>query len=499
MEDSSELVLAAEEFHSDKFGAAHEFSSFDNNIIRSLTLHGPVLLRAGRGVGKSALMVEAARRMRSPESSAIGVYVSLRYIPLLRARSSGYIEILERRIAEALVAEGRFRSLQRIDENAATLALSQMLAHAAAVWKKRIVLLLDDAAHIGREESLADFFDFFRTISSEVVSCKASIYPGVTRFGSRFDIYNDATVVDLVRNEASHDYGTFFLAVMDKRVAGLSDRLLAAKRDSSQVAAFLGRAVVGNVRAFLRACKWLLEDSENRKSAGNVDKVTLNEVSDCFKELAENHYFPLLEELEPKLGAYAQQVKTAIALATTIFDVGGAARTPLLTIHREHDQRLRKSFEILEYCGFLVRREASRSLTGGGGRGPRFALSFPCLVEKVKGVRVDNELFDRLMSVSPEVGEIPTGHPALSAIPTPTISDDPVSLDLLELPIDRLAKSRIYPYGLTPEKLKILKEHGITTIGALAAMSESELQQLPRHGPAYAERAMHVARDAIWM
>jgi hypothetical protein len=499
MNDSSELVLAAEEFSSDQFADAHEFSSFDNNVIRLLTLHGPVLLRAGRGVGKSALMVEAARRMRGSESAPIGVYVSLRYIPLLRARSSGYIEILEKRIADALVAEGALRNLPRIDEVAANVALSQVLARAAATWGKRIVLLLDDAAHIGREESLADFFDFFRTVSSEVVSCKASIYPGVTRFGSRFDIYNDATVVDLVRNEAAHDYGAFFLGVIDKRVPGLSDRFLAAKRDRLQVAAFLGRAVVGNVRAFLRACKWLLENSENRKSAGNDDKVTLNEISDCFKELAENHYFPLLEELEPKLGAYAQQVKTANALAITIFDVGGVARTPLLTIHREHDQRLRKSFEILEYCGFLVRREASRSLTGGGGRGPRFALSFPCLVEKVKGVRVDNDLFERLMNSSPEVGEIPAGHPALAAIPTPIFSEDPVSLDLLDLPIDRLAKSRIYPYGLTPEKLKILKEYGIKTIGALAALSESDLQQLPRHGPAYADRAMQVARDAIWM
>ena len=76
-------------------------------------------------------------------------------------------------------------------------AISQLSAQVG----RRIVLMFDDAAHIGRETSLAEFFDIFRTLSSSTVSCKATIYPGVTQFGTRFDVYNDATIVDVSRNE----------------------------------------------------------------------------------------------------------------------------------------------------------------------------------------------------------------------------------------------------------------------------------------------------------
>ena len=48
--------------------------------------------------------------------------------------------------------------------------------------------MFDDAAHIGREKPLEVFFDLFRTLSSSLTSCKASIYPGVTKFGVRFDV-----------------------------------------------------------------------------------------------------------------------------------------------------------------------------------------------------------------------------------------------------------------------------------------------------------------------
>lgn len=75
--------------------------------------------------------------------------------------------------------------------------------------QKRIVLFFDDAAHIGRETSLKEFFDIFRTLSSNTVSCKAAIYPGVTEFGSRFDLLNDANVIDIARNEENPSFSSF--------------------------------------------------------------------------------------------------------------------------------------------------------------------------------------------------------------------------------------------------------------------------------------------------
>ena len=87
--------------------------------------------------------------------------------------------------------------------------IQRSLASLSAQLSKRIVLLFDDAAHIGREASLLEFFDVFRTISSSTVSCKAHD-PGVTRFGNRFDVFNDATVLDLSRNDEVVGHAEFF-------------------------------------------------------------------------------------------------------------------------------------------------------------------------------------------------------------------------------------------------------------------------------------------------
>ena len=65
-------------------------------------------------------------------------------------------------------------------------SIQESLAKLSRKLDRRIVLFFDDAAHIGREASLKEFFDIFRTLSSNATSCKAAIYPGVTEFDARF-------------------------------------------------------------------------------------------------------------------------------------------------------------------------------------------------------------------------------------------------------------------------------------------------------------------------
>ena len=118
----------------------------------------------------------------------------------------------------------------------------------------RIVLLFDDAAHVGREKPLEVFFDLFRTISSNITSCKASIYPGVTKFGARFDVFNDSTVIDISRSDVlvAPD---FFPEVIRARYPHLAQRSTFSDRLSpDQFAQLLGRAVVGNLRGLILAC-----------------------------------------------------------------------------------------------------------------------------------------------------------------------------------------------------------------------------------------------------
>jgi hypothetical protein len=61
--------------------------------------------------------------------------------------------------------------------------------------RKRVVLLLDDAALTLTPEYLVEFFDIFRSLKTRSISPKASIYPGTTEFGPRFHVGQDAEAV----------------------------------------------------------------------------------------------------------------------------------------------------------------------------------------------------------------------------------------------------------------------------------------------------------------
>jgi hypothetical protein len=248
------LILAAEECPLDKFDELHKFTASDENILRKLIAHGPVLVRGGRGSGKSAFLIEAYLRIRRDFSSSVfPVYLSLRYLPLLRAEGAEYdrhfCSILSDKIADELKDQGiesDFAPTDQISE------LHVALQDLSRTLKRRIVLLLDDAAHIGREQPQSEFFDIFRTISTSNVSCKASIYPGVTKFGIRFDVYNDASVIDINRDERRRDFAECFVQVMEARYSNLMARVSQSRSiDPDQFGFLLGRAVCGNMRAFI--------------------------------------------------------------------------------------------------------------------------------------------------------------------------------------------------------------------------------------------------------
>ena len=248
------LVLAAEDFESHDFRALHKFSANDERVISKLVAHGPVLLQGSRGSGKSALMREAAEPLpMRGESPALGVYISLRHMPLLRSVGDVYqrilCELLIDRI-DRLVAEGNLSFAASPNLSSVQRALADL----AQSLGKRIVLMFDDAAHIGREASLADFFDVFRTLGTSTVSCKATIYPGVTNFGNRFDVYNDASVIEVIRDETQPGFAELFAEVVKARYPELTEKGFTSGLTLLEFAAFVGKSVLGNMRSFIFAC-----------------------------------------------------------------------------------------------------------------------------------------------------------------------------------------------------------------------------------------------------
>ncbi len=485
------LVLAAEDCPPQDFESLHVFRAHEERILQALCAHGPVLIRGGRGSGKSALMIEAARRLDTHGSEAIGIYTSLRHVPLLRSTGQEYEKLFC-----ALLSTEISRTLGTRDERQRSFAhtsdvtsLQKQLRELVESTGKRVVLLFDDVAHIGREASLEEFFGIFRTISSNMVSCKTAIYPGVTRFGIRFDVYNDATVFDLARDERSAGYAEFFEMVLQARFPRLTERLTQAKSLApNEVGAFLGRAVVGNMRGFVSACSRLEAQAQ----------LGLPALGDVLKLLAADYYWPLLEELEPKLGIYRPLVETARQVADILFrHAASQNRVPTIIVHREIVQSLAKTFEILEYAGFISKREASRAMRSGG-RGPRYALNLANLLEHIPQARLTRTVFKEWLTPNPDQPTDIQVSAGIIKVTQPLPLDD-ADLEVLSLPIDRLLKSNIYPYGLKDVKLSELKAAGFSTVGDLAQAADSSLREVPGVGEKWVARIRSVVGQAVWM
>lgn len=491
------LILAAEECPPEIFDKYHSFSSHDDLIIRKLIAHGPVLLRGGRGSGKSALLLEAHRRMRKT-ANILSVYVSLRYLPLLQSDGEEYIRHFCKILSKAIQKELLDREIDyefglAPDQVSLQLGLSTL----AQAENRRIVLLFDDAAHIGREKPLEVFFDLFRTLSSSLTSCKASIYPGVTKFGIRFDVFNDSTVVDISRSDVAAD-PQFFPDVIQTRYPHLMDRSIYSDRLlPKQFANLLGRAVVGNLRGFILACNRFAE----------FNRVDIPTVTRCFLEMATDYYWPLMEEVAPKLGVYEPLIEPARQIMEAIVEhVAKPTKSPKdrrtvaqdrVLIHRQLVSQYSKIFEILEYLGFLARREASRALKSGG-RGPVFAINLCNLLDAIPTRRLTLEMIDEWIEGSAESAEIHTSSQVFSSVALPQLAAEH-ALAILGKPVAVLGKSRAYPYGLTEDMIGRLEGAGLGTVGEVAEARDRDLDRIDYIGPAKIQRIRAVVYQAVWM
>jgi hypothetical protein len=145
--------------------------------------------------------------------------------------------------------------------------------------KKRCILLLDDAALTLTPEYMIEFFDVFRSLKTQNISPKASVYPGTTQYGPRFHIGQDAEEVSVWLNVEDESYSKFMSEIISKRLSNIN--LSEEYIEAFKFASFgIPRAFITLIRAFL-----FLDVKTNQQK--------FNKVLEDQKNLLEKEYLSL--------------------------------------------------------------------------------------------------------------------------------------------------------------------------------------------------------------
>ncbi|CAL1517954.1 hypothetical protein [Chitinophaga sp. MM2321] len=170
--------------------------------------------------------------------------------------------------------------------------------------RKRVVLMLDDAALSLTPEYLVEFFDIVRSLKTKGISPKASVYPGTTQYGPRFHVGQDAEMVPCWLGVENSTYSSFMDSLVEQRFVQYKSGI------STEIIELFKYASFGVPRAFI---------SLLRNYKGNPDKSTLakfNAAIDQQAKFIETEYL----SIEKKLVQYRKVIETGNSLFKNIIE-----------------------------------------------------------------------------------------------------------------------------------------------------------------------------------
>lgn len=279
--------------------------------ISALTGTGAKLLIGPRGCGKTHLMRFAFTECIANPDHPFAVYTNLnryyRLEPLLRRRpdamsmfyvwvlanifiglseavqefsmasddetidSSSLLEFDPAEVRDLIGAYEQQRPLdQALDALAGRLTIDRirllLLRSAEAFKRRRVVLLLDDAALTLTPEFLSHFFDIYRALKAARIAPKASVYPGTTEYGPNFHAGHEADTVFVWKRVTDENYLAFMQDIGEKRFPDMAEI-------PEETRALLAYSAFGVPRAFMslvRSYNKHRKTSETSQSAFNV-------------------------------------------------------------------------------------------------------------------------------------------------------------------------------------------------------------------------------------
>lgn len=176
---------------------------------------------------------------------------------------------------------------------------------AAKLKRKRVILMLDDAALSLTPDYLVEFFDIVRSLKTKNISPKASVYPGTTQYSPRFHVGQDAEMVQCWLSVEDNTYSAFMNTLIAKRFAEYTDGI------NTEIIEIFKYASFGVPRAFISMLR-------NFKTTGKsrTTQAQYNFVIEQQAKFLESEY----QSIAQKLIQYKSIIKTGYDLFKKIIE-----------------------------------------------------------------------------------------------------------------------------------------------------------------------------------
>jgi hypothetical protein len=238
---------------------------------------------------------------------------------------------------------------------------------------ERIVLLIDEAAHILLPEQQRQFFTLFRDLRSHCIVCNAAVYPGVTSYGETFQPAHDATMMSIDRDVQDKDYINNMREIVEKQAG--SDVLRSIARYGANFS-ILAYAATGNPRSLLKTVS-----KANRLSSAQINEVIREyyrvDIWSEHSNLADK--YPGLKSIIDWGRMFVEgQALPEIKSKNDDYQLHGKNTSAYIWVHRDVTETAKLALRILSYTGIVI-EQASGIKATRGEIGQRYLINLGCL------------------------------------------------------------------------------------------------------------------------
>jgi hypothetical protein len=527
-----ELYIRTEDIRPDQVLSLFVETVEDRKVISILSMQTPVVLVGSRGVGKSFLMrvAQAELKLNFEKTKALPVYVSFISSPLLQSLSDAqFTAWMLSKITSAVIRElTKFGIAFTVPKRLSALMpqgngngdpsapLEVINAALEEVWRNptvhvdtsqlpdaqqlkeiieqicetgkiaRVVVLIDEAAHIFLPRQQRLFFTLFRDLRSPYLNCKAAVYPGVTSYGTTFQPSHDARLISVERDVISTTYVDSMKDIALKQADSTLARQIELYGKNFAVLAY---AAYGNPRVLL-------------KSLSKLTKLATQEVNQYIREYYRAEVWSEHSLLGNKYSGHRKLVDWARSFIEQTVLPNLARRnasstdgkTAYFWIHRDAPAYVHEAMGLLKYTG-IVQEQLAATKNGLGEIGTKYMVNLGCLFALETSPVAS--AFELAIKLDPRrFIEFGARHPAFSddVSEFASLEDDNVSQLVLK---EQLGRS-IDNLDLTNFQKSTLKQVGLEKISDLLQATDARIREAWQIGEVRSRRIKNAAYAAVF-